>query len=80
MYCDGWHKPMSHFPSNCCSSTLNPQVILYDGHDSHFYDRDLDILRKHTTSSRSYSRKFDSLNDQPNDNGPNMKLKIIRIW
>ena len=44
---DGWHKSMSHFASNLCSSPQNPQVLLYDVHDSHFYDRALEILRKH---------------------------------
>ena len=69
----GWHKSMSHFPSMCCSSPLNTQVLFYDGHDIHFDDRALDILRRHNIRSFILN-KGDYVHDQPNNNGPNMKL------
>ena len=47
MDCDGCHKFMAHFSSMCWSSTLKPQVIFYDGHESHFYDSEFNILHRH---------------------------------
>ena len=35
----GCHKSIAHFCSIHCSSTINTQVIFYEGHVSHFYDR-----------------------------------------
>ena len=72
----GWHKSMSHFPSMCCSSLLNPQVLFYDGHDSHFDDRALYIILKHNIQS-FILKASDYVHDQPSNNGPNMKLKIL---
>ena len=72
----GWHKSMSHFASMCCSSPLNPQVLLYDGHDIYFDDRALDILFKHNLQS-FIIKAGDSVHDQPNDNSPNMKLNNL---
>ena len=59
-----------------CSSTLNPQVLFYDCHNSHFDDRASDILRKHNIQS-VILKTGDYAHGQPNDNGPNMKLKNL---
>ena len=70
---DGWHKSMSHFPSVCCSLPLNPQMLFYDGHGSHFYDRVLNIL--HRNHIQFFILKAgDSVHDQSNYNGSKMKL------
>ena len=76
MDCDGWHKSMSHFTSMCCSSPLNTQVLFYDGHDRHFYDRALDILSRHNIQY-FILKAGDYLHDQPNHNGPNMRLNNL---
>ena len=53
---------------------MNPQVLFFDGHDSHFDDRAIHILRSHHISP-FILKAGDSTNDQPNDNGPNCMLK-----
>ena len=73
MDCDVWHKSMSRFPSMCCSSPLNPQVLFYDVHSRHFDDRALYILCKHNIQS-FILKSGDYVHDQPNNNGPNMEL------
>ena len=70
---DDWHKPMSHFSSMCLSSPLNPQVVFYNGHDSHFDDRLLDILCRHNIQS-FILKSGDYVHYHTNNNGPNMKL------
>ena len=73
---DGWHKFMSNFPSVCFSSTLYPQVLIYGGHDRYFYYRALGILLKQNIHY-FILKVGDSVHDQPNDNGPNMKLNNL---
>ena len=60
----------------CCSSPLNPQVLLYDAHDRHFDDRELDIIRKHNKQSFILKAGV-SVHDHPNNKDPNMKLKNV---
>ena len=68
-------KAMSLFSRNCGYSKINPQVLLFDVHDSHFDDRATHILRSHHISP-FILKAGDFTNYQPNDNGPNLKLKI----
>ena len=70
---DGWHKSMSHFPSMCCSSTINPQLLFYDGHVSHFYDRALYILCRRNIQSLII-KSGDYVHGHPNNRGPKTKL------
>ena len=72
---DGWMKAISLFSRTCGSSKINPQVLFFDGHDSHFDDRDTHILRSYHISP-FILKSGDSTNDQPNNNGPHLKLKI----
>ena len=72
---DGWMEAMSLFSSTCGAIKINPQVLFFDSHDSHFYDRATHILQSHHISP-FILKAGDSINDQPNDNGPNLKLKI----
>ena len=51
-----------------------PQVLFFDGHDSHLDDRDTHIMQSHHIPP-VILKTGDSTNDQPNDNGPNLKLK-----
>ena len=65
---------MSHFPSMCCSSPLTPQVLFYDGHDSHFGDIYLNIPHRHHIQSLIIKVGY-YVHDQPKYYGPNMKFK-----
>ena len=67
---------MDHFTSMCCSSTLNTQVLFYDGHDIHFDDRSLNILWSHYIQSLII-KSGESMHEQPNDNGPKLKPKNL---
>ena len=60
----------------CCYYPLNPQVLFYDGHGSHFDDRALDILRRNNIQS-FILKVGDSVHDQPHNNVPNMKFKNL---
>ena len=71
---DGWMKAMSLFSITCKYSKMNPQVLFFDGHDIHFDDRVTHILQSFHISP-FILKEGDSTNDQPNDNGPNLKLK-----
>ena len=74
MYINGWMKAMSLFSSTYGSRNMNPRVLFFDVHDSHFDDRATHILRSHHISP-FILKSGESTNDQPNDNGPNLKLK-----
>ena len=73
---DGWHKSITHFSSMCCSSPLNPRAIFYDGHSRHYDYRVLNILHSHHIQS-FILKMCDYLNDQPNNNGPNLELNNL---
>ena len=72
----GWMKWMIHFKAVCGANTLNPHVLFYDVHDSHFDDRSIHILRSNHIKTFVLNVGY-SGNDQPNDNGPKIKLKGI---
>ena len=76
MYHNGWNKSMSHFPSMCCSSPLNTQSLFCDEHNSHFDYSSLKILQSHQIHY-FIQKEGDSMNDQPNDKGPNLKLNNL---
>ena len=71
---DGWMKATSLFGRTCGASKTNPQVLFFDAHNSHFDDRATHILRYYHIFP-FILKAGDSTNDQPNDNGPNLKLK-----
>ena len=82
---DDWHKSMSHFPSICCSSPLNLQVLFYDGHDNHFNDRALDIICIQNIESFIF-KSGSSVHEQPKNNGQTlisitcMLMKELTGW
>ena len=71
---NGWIKAMSLFSTTYGASKINPQVLFFDIHDSHFDDRDTHLLLSHHISP-FILKACDSTNDQPNDNGPSLKIK-----
>ena len=65
-------NPWPNFPP-FSSSPLNTQVLLYDAHGSHFVNRSLKIIW--SLHIHSFKLKVGgSVHDNPNDNGPNLKL------
>ena len=70
----GWMKAVSLFSRTYGSSKFNQPVLLFDGHDSHFYDRATHLLRSPHISP-FILKSSDSTNKHPNDNGPNLNLK-----
>ena len=67
---------MTQFSNICYSSPVNNQILFLYGHNSQFYSRALtQMQRKHI---QPFIPKYcDFINYQPNDNGPNSKLKAI---
>ena len=69
---------MVYFKTVCVPNNLNPQVLLYDVHYSHFDDRDIHIIL--SGHIKPFILKAgDSVNYQPNDNGSNLNLKGIYV-
>ena len=64
---------MAHFLSICFSYPFNTQLILYGDYDIHFGNRALDILQSHHIQD-FILKGGDLVHNQPNDNGPNLKL------
>ena len=67
---------MTQFSNVCGASTVNNQILFFDGHNSHFNDG---TLRKSMFKNiQPFILKYgNSINDQPNDNVPNAKLKSL---
>ena len=63
--------------SNVCgASPVNNQILFFDGYDSHFDDgAPRQIMYKNIQPFVLKSGKY--IKDQPNDNGPNAKMKSI---
>ena len=72
---DVWMKAMSLFSRTCGDRKIKPQVIFFDVHDSHFDDRATHIIQYHHIY-QFILKTGNSTNDQPNNNCPNLKLKI----
>ena len=76
MYMDrnDWIKTMMHFKTFCGANKLNTHVLLYDGHDRHFDDRSIHIIRSHHITP-FILKSGDPVNDQTNYNGTKLKPK-----
>ena len=72
----GWLKSTHQFSNVCGAFLVKNQKLLFDGHVSHF---DYGTLRQMTCKKiQTFSLKpANSTDVQPNDNGPNTKLKYI---
>ena len=73
---DGWMKEVMNFKTVCGANKINPQVVFYDGHGSHFEIRAIHILQSNHIKP-FILKAGESGNDQPNDNGPNLNMKGI---
>ena len=73
---DGWLKAMNQFFNICVASPVNNQILFFNGHDSHFDDRTLTQIQNKNIQP-FILKAGDSINNQPNDNGPNSKLKAL---
>ena len=70
---DGWRKAMTQFSNICGASPVNNQILFVDGHDSHFGDRALTQMQSKNIQP-FILKAGDSINNQPNDNGPNSTM------
>ena len=69
-------KSMTQFSNVCGASPVNNRILLFYGHGSHFNDGTLrQIVYKNIQPF--VLKSGDSINDQPNDNVPNDKLKYL---
>ena len=76
MYRYGWLKAMTQFSNICGASPVINQILFFGGNDSHFDDRSLKQMQSKNIQS-FILKAGDSINNQPNDNGPNSKLKAL---
>ena len=67
---------MTQFSNICGASPVINQIIFFNGHDSHFDDRDLAHMQNKKILP-FILKSGDSINNQPNDNGPNSTLKAL---
>ena len=67
---------MTQFSNICRASPVKNQILLFDGHNSHFDNRAL-IQIQSKNIQPFIIEVGDSINDQPNYNGPNSKLKAL---
>ena len=67
---------MTQFSNICGASPVNKQILFFDGHDRHFDERTPTQMQ--IKNIQPFVLKAgDSIDDQPNVNGPNSKLKSI---
>ena len=73
---DGWLNSITQFFNVYGASPYNNQILFFDGHNIHF---DNGTLWKMVFKSTQpfVLKSCDSINDQPNDNCPNSKLKSL---
>ena len=71
-----WLKAMTQFSNICGASPVNNQILFFDGHDSHFGDCSLTQMQSKNIQP-FILKSGDSINNQPNDNGPNSTLKAL---
>ena len=71
-----WLKSMTQFSNVYGAYPVNNNILFFDGHGIHFGDG---TLRKITCKKIQpfFLKSGDSINDQPNDNDPNSKLKSL---
>ena len=67
---------MTQFSNICGASPVNNQIIFFGGYNIHFDDRALTQMQ--IKNIQTFVLKAgDSINNQPNENGPNSKLKAL---
>ena len=73
---DGWLKSMNQFSNICGAYHTNNQILLFDGHENHSNNCAL-IKMMFKNIQPLVIKSGDSINDKPNYNGPNDKLKSL---
>ena len=71
-----WLKAMTQLSNICGASPVNNQIIFFDGRDSQFDDHALTQIQRKNIQP-FIIKVGDSINNQPNDNEPNSKLKAL---
>ena len=80
----GWLKSMTQLSNVCSASPINNQILLFDGHDSHFDDCSLRQMM--CKKIQPFVLKYgNSIDYQTNDNVPNAKLNsfynvVKSVW
>ena len=69
---------MTKFSNICGASPVKNQILLFNGHDSHFDDRALTQMQRKNIQA-FIIKAGDSINNQTNDNMPKSKLKSLYI-
>ena len=67
---------MTQFSNLCGASPVNNEILFFDGHNINF---DVGALRQMVCKNKRpfFLKSGDSINDKPNDNVPNAKLKSL---
>ena len=73
---DSWINAMTQFSSIYCASPINNQIVFFNGHNDYFDYQALTQMQSKDIHP-SILKAGDSVNNQPNDNGPNSKLKSL---
>ena len=73
---DGWLKSMTQLSNLCGAYPVNNKIIFFNRHDINFEDY-AHIHMEHQNIQPLILNEGDSVNDHPNDNGPNAKLKSL---
>ena len=73
---DGYQKTITKLSKLCGASPANNQILFFYGHYSHFDDGAL--IQMMCKNIQPFELKsVDSINEQPNDNGLNARLKSL---
>ena len=73
---DWWIKTMTKLYNVCGVYPVNIQILFFDGHHIHFNDGSLRQMMYKKIQS-FVPKEVYSINNQPNDNAPNAKLKSL---
>ena len=69
-----WLKSMTKLSNVCVASPVDNKIIFFNGHDSHFEDH---LYMDNQNIQPFILKSVESINNHPNDNGPNSKLKSL---
>ena len=67
---------MTQFSNMCGTYPVNNQILFFDGNEIHLDNRALTQIQSKNIQA-FILKAGDSINDQPNENGPNSTLKAL---
>ena len=73
---DGWLKAMNELFNICGAYPVKNKILFFDGNNNHFDYRSLTQIQKKHPALHTF-KTSDYINDHPNYNGPNSKLKSL---